>query len=418
MKHKLLILTGKYPFSNGETFLANELQYIPDYFDRIYIYPVLVYDSESNLTWKYEKPTNKNIEIILGNEFKKKKNVMASFSKSIGDLGVWRDIKRLLREKRMTKDSLQALVLYAMRSHYAADIVKKKILDDFSEDEDLTIYSYWMDYDAYVATLIYRRAKKKIRKIVTRCHRGDLYESAARGCFLPMRKPIFETMDRIYSISDNGIAYLKHMYPNIIKDNLSVSRLGTFDHGCYELKKSDTLKLVSCSWVRPVKRVQLIPEALREIDVNVEWTHLGNGSAMDVLQTAVDELDNPLISCHLLGECRNEKVMQLYESENYQVFINVSENEGVPVSIMEAMSFGMIIIATNVGGVGELVFEGENGYLLDKNFEITQLTDCIRKISQMSQAKMQIMSRKSREIWERKFDASTNYKKFYSELIQ
>lgn len=42
----------------------------------------------------------------------------------------------------------------------------------------------------------------------------------------------------------------------------------------------------------------------------------------------------------------------------------MSDSEGIPVSIMEAMSFGIPVIARNVGGMSEIVNE-ENGLLLE-----------------------------------------------------
>lgn len=48
--------------------------------------------------------------------------------------------------------------------------------------------------------------------------------------------------------------------------------------------------------------------------------------------------------------------------ENADLFILLSRNEALPVSIIEAMSYGLPIIATDVGGVGELL--GDNNPLL------------------------------------------------------
>jgi len=45
-------------------------------------------------------------------------------------------------------------------------------------------------------------------------------------------------------------------------------------------------------------------------------------------------------------------VLNYYASNPVDVFINTSSSEGLPVSIMEAMSFGIPVIATNVGGTG------------------------------------------------------------------
>jgi glycosyltransferase involved in cell wall biosynthesis len=50
---------------------------------------------------------------------------------------------------------------------------------------------------------------------------------------------------------------------------------------------------------------------------------------------------------------------------NADVFILPSYNEGVPISILEAMSYGKSIIATNVGGIPEIVEKNRNGLLIE-----------------------------------------------------
>lgn len=50
--------------------------------------------------------------------------------------------------------------------------------------------------------------------------------------------------------------------------------------------------------------------------------------------------------------------------KNSDVFILTSYNEGLPVSILEAMAHKMAIISTNVGGIPRIVRPGENGWLI------------------------------------------------------
>ena len=55
------------------------------------------------------------------------------------------------------------------------------------------------------------------------------------------------------------------------------------------------------------------------------------------------------------------------------VFVNSSESEGIPVSIMEAMSAGVPSIAPNVGGISELVGK-DCGILLSSNPSIEDIS--------------------------------------------
>ena len=55
------------------------------------------------------------------------------------------------------------------------------------------------------------------------------------------------------------------------------------------------------------------------------------------------------ISFELKGFVDNNELLQIYTDKCFSFFINVSESEGLPVSIMEAASAGIPIVATDVG---------------------------------------------------------------------
>lgn len=50
---------------------------------------------------------------------------------------------------------------------------------------------------------------------------------------------------------------------------------------------------------------------------------------------------------------------------NLDLYINTSLHEGIPMSILEAMSYNIPIIAPNVGGMKEILNNGIEGYLVD-----------------------------------------------------
>jgi len=59
------------------------------------------------------------------------------------------------------------------------------------------------------------------------------------------------------------------------------------------------------------------------------------------------------------GEKKDELLYQC------DMLILPSYNEGLPISILEAMSYGKAIISTTVGGIPEVVRHGENGVLIE-----------------------------------------------------
>ncbi len=94
-----------------------------------------------------------------------------------------------------------------------------------------------------------------------------------------------------------------------------------------------------------------------------------------------------------------------------QVLLSPSYNEGLPVSILEAASYGMPIVSTNVGDISSVVIDGENGVLI-KPGEVEGLAEGILRVSQ--EETFEKMSRRSREIAEQKFSVDLFYEKLGS----
>ena len=82
---------------------------------------------------------------------------------------------------------------------------------------------------------------------------------------------------------------------------------------------------------------------------------------------------------------------------------------------MEACSYGIPIIATNVGGTGEIVKDKYNGYLLPADFESKLLASTILSVIH-NEADIFRMRQNARKEWEEHFNEERNYKLFSEEL--
>ena len=83
------------------------------------------------------------------------------------------------------------------------------------------------------------------------------------------------------------------------------------------------------------------------------------------------------------------------------VFVLISNWEGLPLTILEAMSARLPIVASNVGGVSECVIEHENGFLIERE-DVSKLTLSLNKLIESKEFRKH-MGNKSREKYENFF---------------
>ena len=224
--------------------------------------------------------------------------------------------------------------------------------------------------------LLGRRAKSA----VVRVHRYDLYEEISG--YIPFRRGLFNSVDLVLPISDHGRSYLLERYPNVAH-KVVTQRLGTFDNGLGPEPQPGLSRIVSCSNVITLKRVPLIFETLKEAALTspIEWVHFGDGADFASLQSLIAKHDHPGLSVGLRGRVPNLSILEYYQSTPITAFVNLSESEGVPVSIMEAMSYGIPIVATDVGGVAELLgVDDESGVLLPANPTSDEAADAVTRV--------------------------------------
>jgi len=86
--------------------------------------------------------------------------------------------------------------------------------------------------------------------------------------------------------------------------------------------------------------------------------------------------------------------------------------EGLPNVLLESMSMGVPVVSSNIGGVSEIVVDGETGYMVEPG-DKTALASAIMKVWR-DQEHYQEMKSKSRQLIVDQFDKGTQFKKFLS----
>jgi colanic acid/amylovoran biosynthesis glycosyltransferase len=303
-------------------------------------------------------------------------------------------------------------------AQHARDWVRR-FIEHHKIDVDATIfYTYWLTSITEGLVLASQTGRSAPRFVVSRAHGSDLYEDRSILSCLPGRENALSGLAALFLISEFGRAYVSKLYP--ARTKYLVSRLGVPDSGGFCRPSDDNVcRIVSCSFLRALKRIDLLFDALLNLAKRCpervfEWTHIGEGQLSHVIRRRVaSEAPNNLV-CRLMGHLDNEQVIATYLSEPIDVFINVSSSEGIPVSIMEAQSCGIPVVATAVGGSSEIV-SNRVGTLLPSNPTPQIIASAI--IDLTAEYKRGIDKRTaSYENWRENYNAPTNYGQFAKAL--
>jgi glycosyltransferase involved in cell wall biosynthesis len=84
------------------------------------------------------------------------------------------------------------------------------------------------------------------------------------------------------------------------------------------------------------------------------------------------------------------------KSEDYDIFINTTNFDNTPVSVMEAMALGLPVVSTNVGGMPFLINNEIDGILVEKN-SVDKMTNAIIDILERQFAEITLNARKKVE---------------------
>lgn len=395
-------MTGGFPYGSGETFLENEITYLANAFEEVQI--LCPFSSDSN---HRKLPDNCSI-LFYSKSISLKEKILAfgGFFRALA----WKEVKiiRSDYQLKLNKGILSTLLISLYQARKIVQFCEKKVLKG-KEGESIVFYSYWCDDNALALALL----KEKYPKVrcISRTHGWDVYFDVHALKYLPFRQFISTKLDAIFPISDKGKVAIQEVWKSAANSTVHVARLGVKKQTIStETNNNSIFTLVSCSNVIPLKRVELIAEAVLAYEKPIQWIHFGDGIQLEYIQKKCAENQKQNQHIEFKGRVSNEEVLQFYQKNQVDAFINVSTSEGIPVSIMEAMSFGIPCIATDVGGNSEIV-NNQNGVLLNANPRFNEIQSAFKTVLNQPE-----LRKNAFETWETKYNAEKNYSEFVNQL--
>lgn len=407
MDKHLVLFTRSFPYGTGEPFLVPELEALSQTFAHITIIPM------TGIEVTRKVPPNVTVErplwgsqstryIFYLSNFLGPRTLALLFGES------WRAV---IVCRRLHVAVFYRIWLWAM---YRATLERSSAVRWASASPETTVaYSYW---GQAVALGIPKLSHAGVPCVV-RYHRVDLYLDGMsaesyihrKAKYFPWRAEV-EFSSRIsLFVSEHGRRYFGEQWPSCSFSRKVINRLGVADRGCRH-PRSEAARIIlvaSCSSVTPHKRVPLIATFVSALAKHkpVCWHHFGTGDLDEVRRALAGA--PPELEAKLWGWLDNEYVLKFYGEHHVDLFLNFSTTEGVPVSIMEALSFDIPAVATAVGGTPEAVVDGESGLLISVD-DCEHPQDLAERVFAEIRPGGVIARARPREHWRRNFNAEVN----------
>ncbi len=138
------------------------------------------------------------------------------------------------------------------------------------------------------------------------------------------------------------------------------------------------IKLVVVSRLVNQKNIDIVIKAVKRIeDKNILLNIVGDGPEVNNLKNLVKEKSlNKRVS--FIGKIKNSELHNYLEDAD--IFIQASNYEGLPHSILEAINYEIPILSTEVGGCSAILNKGERGYIIPTPVSEVEISEEIRTI--------------------------------------
>lgn len=204
-------------------------------------------------------------------------------------------------------------------------------------------------------------------KLITTLHGTDITLVGLEPSFHPLVKFSLERSDIVTAVSGDlrektrqnfGPDLPIRVIPNFV--DTSLYKPATCQPLSQQLRKEGEFILMHLSNFRPVKRISDCVRILAEVREKVPAKLVLVGDGPDRAET--ERLSRELgIAEHVVFLGKQSALPEILSIAD--IFLLPSQQEAFGLSALEAMSCGVPVVATNIGGIPEVVSHGETGYI-------------------------------------------------------
>ncbi len=397
-KH-LYFFTNHYPYG-GESFVGNEIEALSKFYDKILLFPTvkgkeIIDKLPSNV--EVVQLSNNNSTGKLGLLFSNLPMIISIFC-----LDIFKNTDKNGFRKKFRYNLSMLLNTIGISNELA-----KKVESDNS---DKRFVSFWMDQWSLALSIL--KHKKKINDFVFRVHQHDLYADNNPTQYIPFRFFNIKMTKAVFPDSKRGVEFLKNL--NYFPEKMHVGHLGVVDKGTNVFSDKQFV-IVSCSALIARKRVDLIADVLKSVTIPLTWIHFGakgeGADAFDILKAKCKALPEN-IEVVLKGDVSYNELIKFYQENPVNLFVTLTRAEGLPVSVIEAISFGIPVLATDVMGLPDVVTE-ESGIIIKPDLEAKEIAKIISEFANGNKNTPEFRTR-TKSFWKANFSSDINYSKFNS----
>ena len=206
---------------------------------------------------------------------------------------------------------------------------------------------------------------------------------------------------RCFSISEFNIKYIEENYKT--SHEIILSRLGVFRGLIQPAKKpveKDVFVLGLMSWFMEKKGIIYLLEAMKTLkETNNEHIKLklaGDGPLREEILKYIKENDLDQ-TVQYIGIMKSENKEEFYNSLDTFILPSINlknDMDGIPVVLMEAISYALPIISTRLSGIPEICIDNYNGFLIEEK-NVNAIVDSVLDISLNNDKRIQFSNNSS-----------------------